>query len=319
MVSVPKFPPIPRSLIPRLSIIVPIGRDLAAFERTLISVLENQPADSEVLVPHDGTYEDPYQLCDEVRFVVADSKMLVNQVAVSAGEARGRYVHVLAEGICATSGWTEAALEKFEHFDAGVAAPVIRDANTEKIVAAGWSDGRDRLCKSVCRGREEIGSDSPKLVGAYLQASFWRREVIRSLADAFIGRNSLEASYAYEFLLRAAGWRCVLATECDLLCDHEILPWETSSLGRGKRLRAIRNHFCRGGWTKSLLSSAGAAIANVFRPRFVAESIGQALAPLGASKVAKQIRLDAVAICDGANRVDSMSQRKSTPTNRRAA
>ncbi len=55
MVSVPKFSPIPSSLTPRLSIIVPIGRDLAAFERTLISVLENQPTDCEVLVPHDGS------------------------------------------------------------------------------------------------------------------------------------------------------------------------------------------------------------------------------------------------------------------------
>ena len=98
----PKFPP-----VPRLSIIVPIGRDLAAFERTLVSVLENQPADSEVLVSHDGSYEDPYQLSDEVRFVVTDTAALVNQVAAGVVEARGRFVHVLADGICATSGWTD--------------------------------------------------------------------------------------------------------------------------------------------------------------------------------------------------------------------
>ncbi len=314
MVSVPKFSP-----IPRLSIIVPIGRDLAAFEKTLISVLENQPTDSEVLVPHDGTYEDPFQLGDEVRFVVADSRTLVNQVAASAAEARGRYVHVLAEGIRATSGWTEAALEKFEHFDAAVVAPVIRDANSQKIVAAGWSDGPDRLCNTACRGRDEIGSHSPQLIGAYLQASFWRREVIRSLADAFITRDCVEASYAYEHLLRAAGWRCVLATECDVLCDHEDLAWDTSSLGRGKRLRAIRNHFSRGGWTKSLLSSATAAIANLFRPGSVAEAIGQSLAPLGASKVAKQIRSDVVAVCDAEQLIVSMPDRKVRSTDRRAA
>ncbi len=118
------------------------------------------------------------------------------------------------------------------------------------------------------------------------------------MSDAFTGCDSVEASYAYEYLIRAAGWRCVLATESDLICDHEDLPWDTSSLRRGKRLRAIRNHFSRGGWTKSLLSSAGAAIANLFRPRFVAEAIGQAFAPLGASKLAKQIRSDEVAICD---------------------
>ncbi len=305
--------------IPRLSIIVPIGRDLAAFERTLISVLENQPAGSEILVSHDGSYDDPFQLCDEVRFVVANSKTLVDLVVAAAAEARGRYVHVLAEGICATCGWTEEALEKFEHFDTGVVAPVIRDAKSGKIVAAGWHDGRDRLCKAACQGWDEIESGSPKLIGAYLQASFWRREVIRTVADAYIGCDSIEAAYAYEHLIRAAGWRCVLATECDVLCDHGDLAWDASSLGRGKRLRSIRNHFSSGGWSKSLSSSVGAAIANMFQPGWVAEAIGQALAPLAARKVAKQIRTDAVVVRDDAKGGVSMPQHEGDRTPRRAA
>ncbi len=44
---------------PRLSIIVPYCRDEAAFETTLVSVLENRPNQCEVLVPHDGSYQDP--------------------------------------------------------------------------------------------------------------------------------------------------------------------------------------------------------------------------------------------------------------------
>jgi hypothetical protein len=139
------------------------------------------------------------------------------------------------------------------------------------------------------------------------------------VADAFIGCDSIEAAYAYEHLIRAAGWRCVLATQSDVLCDHGDLSWDVSSLGRGKRLRAIRNRFSGGGWTKSLLASVGAAIANMFHPGWVAEAIGQAFAPLGARKVAQQIRTGAVAACDDENGVVSMLQHEVKPTLRRAA
>lgn len=314
MVSVPKFPP-----VPRLSIIVPIGRDLAAFERTLVSVLENRPADSEVLVSHDGTYDDPYQLSDEVRFVVCETPALVPQVATGVVEARGRVIHVLADGICATGGWTAAAMEKFEHSDAAVVAPVIRHTLSGKILAAGWSDGRARLCQAACRGRDEVGTGAPQLVGAYLQASFWRREVIQSLVDAFAGGDPVEASYAYEHLLRAAGWRCVLATECDVLCDLNRLPWEASSLRRGMRLRAIVNHVSDRGWGTSVRSSVGALFANIFRPGLIAEAIGQALSPLAARRIVRQTRMHEVVICEDEGMICPLPPRSGTLRQRKAA
>ena len=138
--------------IPQLSIVVPLGRDLAGFESTLISVLENQPDGSEVLVPHDGSYDDPFDLCEEVRFVVASSSNTLDLVGAAATQARGRFVHVLAEGIRATCGWTDQVLECFDHFDTGVVAPVIRSAANQRILAAGWSDGSSRLCRERSEG-----------------------------------------------------------------------------------------------------------------------------------------------------------------------
>jgi len=308
MVSVPKFPP-----IPRLSIIVPIGRDLAAFERTLISVLENQPADCEILVAHDGNYDDPFQLCDELRFVIADSNATVDLVSAGVAEARGRFVHVLADGIRATAGWADAAVEKFEHFDAGAVAPIIRHAATQKIIAAGWGDAGDRLCQPAWQGRDEVGTNPPKLIGAYLQASFWRREVIRSLADAFTGRESAEAAYAYEHLMRAAGWRCVLATECNLLNDSTTLPWDSTSFGRGKRLRAVRNHFLHQGILSRTISIASSAVlASLSRPRNLVEAFGQAAAPLAARRLVNQLRPEAVTRCNDQQMIVTLPQRSNT-------
>ena len=62
--------------MPRLSIVVFCFHDSQLLEETLVSVLQNRPDNSEVLVMHDGTYEDPYDLVDEVRFIEASGVQL---------------------------------------------------------------------------------------------------------------------------------------------------------------------------------------------------------------------------------------------------
>lgn len=302
----PKFPS-----IPRLSIIVPVGRDLAAFESTLISVLENQTSDFEVLVCHDGKYDDPFELCDEVRFVVAESSHLVSLVSAGASQARGRFVHVLADGLQATSGWADKALEKFEHFDCGSVAPVIRQAGSGAIVSAGWCDAVDRLCKNASQGSSEVDPKTTKLIGAHLQASFWRRELIRSLSDAFTSRQSVESTYTYEQLSRQAGWRCVLADESEIRLSGESLPWDQTSAGRGMRTQAIRNEFSRSNsWGSSLMTAGWAMLASLLRPSQLAESIGRGFAPLAAKKISRHLHVDQVALCDDREMIVSMPHRE---------
>ncbi len=294
MVSVPKFP-----LIPRLSIVIPIGSDLAAFESTLVSVLENQPAGGEIVVAHDGSYDDPFELCDEVQFVTTSSASMVDLISAGVDSARGRFVHVLADGIRATTGWIDYALEKFEHHEVGVVTPIIRSGHTKTIVAAGWSDGRDRLCRPLADGRTEVSpSVAARCGGPYLQASFWRRELIRSLCDAFDGRDcSVQASYAYGQLIETSGWQNVVASDCSLISDTGMLPWETSTFGRGKGLRAIRGHFHHRRDSQSLWSAAQALLSNALRPARYAESFGQAFAPFSAAQIADQLHADRVARC----------------------
>ncbi|MGI9473491.1 MAG: glycosyltransferase family 2 protein [Rubripirellula sp.] len=300
----PKFPP-----IPRLSILVPIGRDLAAFESTLISVLENQASDCEVLVCHDGQYDDPFELCDEVRFVVAESSNLISLVSAGASQARGRFVHIIADGVQATRGWTDEALEKFEHFDCGSISPVIRNADGE-IVSAGWIDGADRLCKNASQGRRDVDPKASKQIGAHLQASFWRRELLRSLSEAFTSRQSVESTYAYEHLSRQAGWRCVLADQSEVQISGGALPWDQTSTGRGKRTQAIRNEFSRsGGWAGSLTAAGWAMLASVLRPSGIAEAIGRGFAPLAAKQISRNLHRDQVALCDDREMIVSMPRR----------
>ena len=52
---------------PALSIVIPAPSDSAALEATLVSVLENRPADCEIVVSLGFEYADPWNIADEVR------------------------------------------------------------------------------------------------------------------------------------------------------------------------------------------------------------------------------------------------------------
>ena len=305
--------------IPRLSILVPLDQKTAAFEETLISVLENRPEASEILVCHDGRYDDPFDLCDEVRFVNAASSGIVDLVSAGAGEANGRFVHVLGSGFKATAGWADAAIEKFEHFDCGSIASVVRNQESGRIVAAGWQDSSDRLCKASCQGMHEASKSSAKLVGAYLQASFWRRDLLLSLTDAFKTTEMTEASVAYEYLARQAGWRCVVAEESDLVCDKTFMDSDKPSVSRGRVLRSLRNHFHHGGPSTAIQGALLATLSNIARPSLLSESIGQAFAAFGSGSLRSRVNSRDVVRCDGQDTVVPFNDQREQSPVRRAA
>ena len=302
----------------RLSIIVPLQGDALAFEETLVSILENRPANVEVLVCHDGSYSDPFDLCDEVNFVTAGSSSFVDLVSAGARVANGRFAHVISGGLMATAGWTEAALEKFEHVDCGSVAPVVRDPQGSGIIAAGWEDSTTRLCRPASSGRETVGP-SKKFVGAFLQASFWRTDLLCSLADAFSASDAISASVAYEHLARSAGWRCVVADQCDLICEHEATLTGVSGFTRGRTLRGLRNHFCRGGWSATLQSSAAATIGCITQPKLLSEAIGQAFGAIGSGGLSRLIKAEEVICCDDRSQVLEFPRGQDSLPQRRAA
>ncbi len=300
----PKFPP-----IPRLSIVIPIGRDIAAFESSLISVLENPTDGSEILVCHDGSYQDPFELGDEIKFVIADSENPLELISAGASQARGRFVHVLADGLCATNGWSDKALEQFEAYDCGVVAPVIRNESDDTIVSAGWSDRVTGLCKSANRGRRSVEESKSQQAGAYLQGSFWRRELLRSLTDSLTTTDLLEASYAFHHIANKAGWKCSVASKSELLYAEDTLPWDAPSLRRGMRTQCVKNHFSNGGWSKSLSAALWSAIASVTRPGQIVEAIGRGVAPIVSTSLAQRVRPNQVASSNQDENIVSMNFR----------
>lgn len=300
---------------------IPIGKDLPAFERTLISVLENPVEGSEVLVCHDGSYDDPFALGDEIRFVIADSDSPLDLISAGASQSRGRFVHVLSDGLRATSGWTDEALEAFEAHDCGIVSPVIRHDTQGTIVSAGWSDGIDRLCQSASRGHEEIESSERQPTGAYLPASFWRRELLRSLTDCITSADVMEASYAFHHLASKAGWTCSLVSESEVLFDEDSLPWNQPSLTRGIQTQCLKNYFSCGGWPQSLSAAFWAVFASLTRPGQLLEAVGRGLAPTARPQLIERLIPNKVAACNQHETVVGMPSRDLAieQTRRRAA
>ncbi len=100
--------------MPRLSIIIPTLGDWESLETTLVSVLQNRPPLSEVIVVLNRTYDDPYDLEGEVRFVEVPGRTpskhrragLVELVNTGLAAADSELLHVLSCGMTVGDGWT---------------------------------------------------------------------------------------------------------------------------------------------------------------------------------------------------------------------
>ena len=112
--------------MPRLSIVIPVLGDPQQFESTLVSVLENRPEDSQIVLALNRPYDDPYQLEGEVEFVRLPQKAgWADELNAAWAICRAEIVAVLACGTEVTPGWTEPALAAFDDPRVASAAPLI--------------------------------------------------------------------------------------------------------------------------------------------------------------------------------------------------
>lgn len=281
----------------RISIVVPHLGDVVAFEESLVSVLENRPLGAEIWVAHDGTYQDPFDLGDEVRFVTAESNNLATLVAAAAQVATSRVVHVIGGGVRATHDWTRSAIECLQDESVAMVSPVARRSVDGPITAAGWCDSATEVMSPLGRGASQITRrQATSIRGAYLIASFWRRSELRSACRAFGLQDDVAAEFAWPRLLTDNGWRCELASESVVLASEAMLL-AAPSFHRGQTLRSLSSEIDqRSGYGPV----ATTALANVFHPaRLVspgrwAETCGQLSTLLRETAAVRAIRYDQI-------------------------
>jgi hypothetical protein len=156
----------------------------AEFDGTLVSILQNRPADCEVLVVHTEAYDDPYELHGEVRFLETKTDSILELLNIAVHAAAGEILHIVNCGLEASEGWTKAAVAHFDDPEVAAVSPLIVGPDRESIVAAGirWSAGGAR---HVVRDRRIAVPGSGRLrarvLGPTLAAAFYRRDVLAAV------------------------------------------------------------------------------------------------------------------------------------------
>ena len=150
------------------------------MENTLVSVLSNRPDDCEILVPHAASYDDPYELAEEVDFLkmkagCTKSKLIAHAIGTSDGD----YVHLLSPGCEVEEGWCEGALRQFQTETIGSVAPAIAHDAAEETATVGLARGclgRRRCLRGrlALRNRKLLAA----VVGPTSAAGFYRRSAL---------------------------------------------------------------------------------------------------------------------------------------------
>ena len=272
-----------RLFVPRLSIIIPVWGKLKLLEDTLLSVLENRPDDSEIVVVLDEAYADPYDLKDEIRFIESPQAAGL-AAAINEGllVCRAPVVHLLLCGARASEGWCDAALARFDDTAVAAVAPLLVDQDQPAtILAAGVRYGAGGRMRFLGQGRPLADAagcqrwvQSPCLV-----AGFYRQSASASVSlfSTDVGDRLTVLDLALS--LQKAGLRTVLEPQSRVLAAAGA-DCRTGPFRRSLELeRFFWRFYPRDRWAAELVSHAllvlGESLAGIPRLTTPAQLAGR--------------------------------------------
>jgi hypothetical protein len=280
--------------------VIPLQRSEQLFEDTLLSVLENQPNECQIVGVHNGTYSDPFDLGDEVEFVTARSSNLVDLVRDANTATTAPIVHVLGTGMKVKSGWMDESLERFEDLDVAALTPSLTHDNAGTTRRAGWIDVGGRYCRPyefAAGNPARVDNSAGNVRGFFLNACFIRQRLLASLLDAVAPamNDPIAVSYAFGCLLKRAGWKVVVGSECQIEADQAIEFDDDSDFARGQRLAAIRSRILPSERSAGLLQMIQSALLD---SSSAGEMIGMLRHRGNIAAIRRAIDLDSVSTVD---------------------
>jgi len=229
-----------------LSIIIAGWGSDTMLESTIAPVLEHLPPDADVFVAHDGSYQDPYELGDEVQFIIVPGASSWMQLAnAAASEADTPFLHFMLAGAQVSAGWTEPALRTLEEQQAGSVCPVLLNAsNQRKVVSVGasWTGGGPALPGRNSSYRERTAARCQP-VGPNHVAAFYARDVWEE-AGGYDESTSMElAATDLALRMKAAGHHTAVAASCCVDAPADLLVSnEPAAVRAYQRERIVRRH-----------------------------------------------------------------------------
>lgn len=204
----------------RLSIVVPACRNQQTLDQTLLSLLENRPADSQVIVACTERYEDPHGLDDEVQFVrtaAGDGWPALANRGLAASQ--GDIVHLLEPGAVVEEGWTEPAMEVLQYEqEVSTVSPLVFDAadtsSTSPVAGVRLDDRGQRIELGCTDGVIPIRNF--QVLGPSRRAGFYRRSALLAIGgwDPLMGE--LYADIDLGCTLALSGGTCKVVPSCQV-------------------------------------------------------------------------------------------------------
>jgi hypothetical protein len=253
--------------MPRLSVVVPLSAsDTASFDDTVASILRNLPDRCQLIVTHDGTYQDPHHLRSiGVQLVQVRGARSYAELCVAAlSHCTAPVMHWLRPGVTVDEGWCESAVEQFDNRNVASVTPlIVAERYPDRILAAGIQCGPGYRVRLVgCGNRLEKGERlSP--VGPSSWAAFYRHSCLR-LVLAQIGSwasDVLDLELALSF--RAAGWQNVVDVNSVVSIEQPERVADSYRYIHGRDSQRLLWRHHPGSLMGSLRSTVGAAAAEL--------------------------------------------------------
>jgi hypothetical protein len=267
-----------------LSIIIPLLGEPNQLDDTLVSVLENRPANCEILVVHARPYDDPYGLAGEVRFFQAPpGATLAECLNLGLWASRAAVVHVLSCGVEVSPGWAEAAIRHFRDAEvAAVAAVVLSTRESGQVASAGLGYRAEGAAWRLDQGATPaaLGECWTDLCGPDVLAAFYCKSTLEALGGfSPQAADPLTTGIDAALALRQAGFRCVLEPACVARVDAAAMHGRPA-LRRGYDAERLFWRWASAhGWVRSLAGHAalvaGECVIGFWRPSLFAQLAGR--------------------------------------------
>ncbi|XZE34540.1 hypothetical protein SH501x_000003 [Pirellulaceae bacterium SH501] len=255
----------------RLSIIVPFLDDHAKLESTLLSLLENRNSELEILVVHNGNYDDPYELGDDevVLIQAPDSYSHTESLNLAIATATAPAIQILLPGMMVQQDWYVPSLRKLEReeWDA-VASPCAVEQSSQIVY------GLDRSALPHRRLANRLSNQVvPLLAGTIFQKR------ILSLVGGLcpqLGREGAEVEL--QLLMDAMDLRSSIASEVLIQAPQRVVAGLDIGYEMGRTCGQIACAYGAvegsGVEVDSLAKQLGHLAGGLMNPKSVAERLG---------------------------------------------
>ena len=264
----------------RLSIVIPCPVFNQSAEDTLVSVLQNRPADCEVIVVTAGKYDDPYELDGEVNFVEESKNASLTQLANRGFDsASAEVVHLLQPGMQAVEDWTEPVLGHFDDPQVGAVSPaIVANATSTRAQSLGVAYRSCGIRRVIGKGAKltdpRIAHSS--VLGPSFDAGFYRRVLLTALGGFDERMGATYADVELALVLRQLGYHTIVEPASILVRGNVDL--RTSSFQKARQAERLYRRYSTHGPGSVVLHTLVAAadlLCKFPRPQMLTHACGR--------------------------------------------